>query len=186
MVLHGSGAIVHAGTFFGDFLAALGRLPNRVYAFEPVMENFMHARHTLTMNFDFDHNVKLTHGALGDKNEVIQIMWRGGDGLPLGGASRFGYSVHNVRDDQLEYTEVFRLDDLIPIEEPVSIIQLDVEGHEEQALRGAMEIIKKHKPDLILERWFPEMLDSEFYQNEIFPLGYKEVGMLHDNVVLTV
>ena len=182
----GDGVIVHAGTFFGDFLPALGQLPNQVLAFEPVKENCDFARLTLQMNFGDDHNVRLFHGGLGEQLLNLQIMWKDHLGDKLGGASRFTYSEHNTTDDQLEQTTLFALDDIVSEGDEVSVIQLDVEGHEESALKGSLKTIRRCKPHLILERWFPEMLDSEFYQTEIFPLGYKEVGMVHDNVVLRV
>src|ERR1700678_3814062 len=49
----GSGDVVHAGTYFGDFLPALSRAiaeDARVWAFEPSSENFLCAGITLKLN----------------------------------------------------------------------------------------------------------------------------------------
>ena len=182
----GDGAIVHAGAFFGDFIPALASTGNHVLCFEPVTDNFDAAVETIRLNLPEDHDVLLVHGALGAEPEMAQIMWKDHLGQKLGGASRFGFSIHNSTEDQLQHVQIFTLDRIAQNIDHVSIIQLDVEGHEEEALKGGLETIKRCKPHLILERWFPEMLESEFYQTEIFPLGYKEVGMVHDNVVLRV
>lgn len=44
-----------------------------------------------------------------------------------------------------------RLDDLIGGTRRVSLLKIDVEGHERQVLAGAAEIIKAHKPSLVIE-----------------------------------
>lgn len=45
-----------------------------------------------------------------------------------------------------------RLDDILAIEGPrVSLIKIDVQGHELEALRGANAVILHHRPALILE-----------------------------------
>ena len=184
----GDGAIIHAGTFFGDFLPALAKTGNMVYAFEPVRENWEHAVKTLELNYPAGipfHNVALMHAGVGEAGSDTTIMWKGGDGLRLGGASRFGYNIHNVRSDQLENTHIVALDDVIPNDVTVTVLQLDVEGHEESALKGCINTIRRCKPHIILEQWSPSMLNTDFYRDAIFALGYTETGMVHDNVVLT-
>jgi len=44
-----------------------------------------------------------------------------------------------------------RLDDLIDGNRPVSIIKIDVEGHEADVIAGATETIAEHRPTLVIE-----------------------------------
>jgi FkbM family methyltransferase len=44
-----------------------------------------------------------------------------------------------------------RLDDLIGADRPVSLIKIDVEGHESDVLLGATETLDRHRPSLVIE-----------------------------------
>jgi len=178
------GLIIHAGTFYGDFLPALMQSGKRVYAFEPVKENYEHARETMELNDYPDHNVLLFQGGLGDVSERRDIMTVNHAGKNLGGMSRYVYE--RAKPEQLESTTVMVLDSCVTEHEDVSIIQLDVEGFEEKALMGAMEIIRASKPILILECWSIKMFDSPFFQEEIFPMGYTRGPNVHDNATLRI
>jgi FkbM family methyltransferase len=171
--------VVHAGTFFGDFLPALARAASTVWAFEPNRENFRCAAMTATLNGLT--NVQLHLGGLSDHAGQMSLQTRASDGEVLGGASRLvdrppsGIEVH-------ESTPVAPLDSVLPPERPISIIQLDVEGHEQQALTGALESIRRWKPILILE----SMPHPDWVAARLAPLGYEFRRTLHDNSVLSV
>jgi FkbM family methyltransferase len=51
-----------------------------------------------------------------------------------------------------------------------TVIKLDVEGHEMQALTGMQELLKKYKPKLIVE--------GNTEKDFIFSLGYTEIKLL--------
>jgi hypothetical protein len=75
---------------------------------------------------------------------------------PLGGKSR-------IDGSGTESVTQIALDGLIPDDRHVSIIQLDVEGYEEKALRGSEQLVRRDRPILILETvpasdWFNELL----------------------------
>jgi hypothetical protein len=76
--------------------------------------------------------------------------------------------------------EVVTVDDVIPSERKISIIQLDVEGFEKPALAGALNSIQRCKPILILE----SLPDEDWLYTNILPLGYKIAGEAHDNTIL--
>src|SRR5579862_769240 len=129
----GDGDIVHAGTYFGDFLPALSKAiaPDaRIWAFEPSEENFRCAEVTLDLNGI--RNVRLTRAALG-AGAGTALLCTGPVGKPpRGGAS----TIKANRDPGSVYEEVpvIAIDTVVPEERSVSIIQLDVEGYEQQAL----------------------------------------------------
>jgi hypothetical protein len=72
------------------------------------------------------------------------------------------------------------IDDLVPADCTVSIIQLDVEGHERQALAGALQTIRRCLPILILEK----LPDPAWLADSILSLGYHPCGHLHGNTLL--
>lgn len=205
----GDGIIIHAGTFFGDFLPALGRLPNKVYAFEPVNRFYACAQETLRMN-DLGDNIVLTNKGLGEGSYTKKIMTVDADGKALGGSALMTYDDptyvnviqrrHRIDKDhkQIETQDaaIVSLDEFIPEEEhdKVSILQLDLEGYEEKALSGALDIIEKSKPILIVEFWrdpknpdrVPPEFEHAFYKKEIFGRGYEVVESMYQNKIFKV
>lgn len=174
-----SGDIVHAGAYFGDFLPGLSNAlkPDaHLWAFEPSAENYSCAKRTLELN-DIG-NATLFHAGLGAKSET-RILCTGRPMISaLGGASRFvrkkkpGYAY--------EETQILAVDEVVPSDRMVSIVQLDVEGYEEQALRGALKTIRRNLPILILEN-LPK--NAEWFRETILALGYGDAEKLLGNKV---
>lgn len=175
------GDIVHAGTFFGDFLPALARSRRDdalVWAFEPSRESYRCAQVTVLLN-DLE-NVVLTHAALDANGGTGLLATSDRSGRPTGGAS------HMIRDPSSaglrtnEEVRLVSLDDVIARDRHVAIIQLDVEGYEQRALEGAMGTIERCRPLLVLEglphkSWFAANLE---------PLGYRVDGPVNSNAVV--
>lgn len=180
----GDGDVVHAGTFFGDFLPGIAaRLgPGAlVWAFEPNPSNFALAGETVRLN-RLD-NVRLQNAALSGTAGQRVMVTRNPAGGSLGGGS---YLVEGTEGDvaevvpgQTDEVAAVRIDDVVPADRRVSIVQLDVEGHEVPALEGARATIERCRPILILERF-----EDGARLAALFPgLGYRPVGRLHGNVV---
>jgi FkbM family methyltransferase len=191
----GTGDVVHAGAYFGDFLPALSRAckSGKVWAFEPNPENYRCAEMTKLLN-GLD-NVEIRNAGLGAAPERMSMMVADDFGRALGGASRFRQSEaldnsvifpwHQASSDSelrehFAEAEVVCLDQVLPADARISIIQLDVEGYEQPALMGAMGTIRRCKPILILELFSP---DQRWLQDSLFTLGYRQTGKLHDNLV---
>ncbi|MEI9932835.1 MAG: FkbM family methyltransferase [Rhizomicrobium sp.] len=109
-----------------------------------------------------------------------RTLCTGRPGKPaLGGASRFvrirrpGYVLEEVR--------TLAVDDIVPADRKVTIIQLDVEGWEEHALKGALGTIRRNLPLLILEN-APK--DAVWFDKTILKLGYQKMQRLPNNSVL--
>ena len=179
-----SGDIVHAGTYFGDFLPALssGLAENSlVWAFEPNPENFRCAKITLELN-DIQ-NIKLQNAGLGAKQEQLHIQTKDIHGQSLGGASRVISDAANI-NVPLQSVNILTIDDTVPSDREIAILQLDVEGHEQQALSGALLTIKRCRPIIILEVWpNSPLLASDWFAKNITALGYQQTGQLHGNIV---
>lgn len=177
------GSIVHAGTFFGDFLPALSKgieQNRKIYAFEPNKESFRCTQITCLLNA-LD-NVSLVYGGLGGSNSEGLIMTKNRKGISLGGASKFISHEPDQFKGQTESVSIYALDMIIPTDEHISILQLDVEGFEQLALEGASKLIDRCKPIIILENT-PE---DEWMNQNLYNKGYKFSHKLHHNKVYTV
>lgn len=180
----GDGDIVHAGTYFGDFLPALSKgcsEDSKVWAFEPNRENYRCANITLIIN-DIK-NVSLTNAGLGAKKERLLMKTSDENGQAIGGASQ-------IVDKSLDKTpgtesaQLVTVDDTVGADRAVSIIQLDVEGYEKGALSGALKTIRRCHPVIILEILANStLLDSDWFSENILSLGYRAISNIHGNLV---
>ena len=179
------GDIVHAGTYFGDFLPALSSAisdKSKIWAFEPNAENFQCAGVTIEMNSI--KNVTLKNAGLGERVEKLTMVTIDETGYALGGQSRLEIYGSGRNFSGKQTVEIVTIDGQVSKERNVSIIQLDVEGHELKALKGALKTIARCKPILILEVWPKADIEGNVWFSEnILALGYAVSGMLHDNAV---
>ena len=103
-------------------------------------------------------------------------------GYSLGGASKI---LNEVQKGKTIKVEINRIDDIIPKDRPISIIQLDVEGYEKEALTGALETIRRCKPILILED-NNKIINSNWFAENILSIGYEINRKIHANTLLTI
>jgi hypothetical protein len=75
---------------------------------------------------------------------------------------------------------MLRIDDLVPADRFVALIQLDVERHERQALDGAMTTIRRCLPAIIVET----LPDDVWLAANLGPLGYRQAGKVGPNTLL--
>jgi FkbM family methyltransferase len=175
------GDIVHAGTFFGDFIPALTRSRQRdarVWAFEPNRESYECARLTVMLNGL--ENVTLSHAGLSAESTSALLATRNANGLPLGGGSHLIADPARAPGIGSEQVHLVAVDDVVSSDRPVAVIQLDVEGHEQEALAGAMRTIARWRPLIVLETVPPESWISE----HLAPLGYRVAGSVDANTVV--
>lgn len=184
MVNHsGNGDIVHAGTYFGDFIPALSRAcvnGATLWAFEPNPENYRCAR--ITVEINNLKNVEIKNAGLGAQTGSFFMKAFDESGRALGGGSHLVIEANKNSREKLIEVDIIKLDDVLPSGREVAIIQLDVEGFEQAALIGAMETIKRYKPILILEN-LPE---HGWLSENILSRGYQVTGKLHGNTILTM
>ncbi|HYA68386.1 MAG TPA: FkbM family methyltransferase, partial [Acidimicrobiales bacterium] len=122
--------IVHAGTYFGDFLPALARSRGDgaiVWAFEPGQENYRCAQITTLLN-DLG-NVVLTHAALDSRSGTARLVTSDRAGLPVGGASHIIRDLSRAGSRRSEEVQLVSIDEVVTTDRRVAVIQLDVEGH---------------------------------------------------------
>jgi len=177
------GDVVHAGTYFGDFIPGIASKMSGnqlLWAFEPVPENYQCAKKTVEMNGL--ENVRLFNNGLGKKEETVEMVVTDPQGNALGGGSRIA---KKHRNRAIPIT-IKTIDDMIPEDRVVTVIQLDVEGHELPALQGAWETIQRNWPILILEVLGKNrVLEDPWFVHHILAAGYQCLGKVHENIVLS-
>ena len=176
----GAGDIVHAGTYFGDFLPHLSNIVGDqgiVWAFEPNRENYRCAAITCLLNGST--NIRLHNQALGSARQRMRLQIEAEDGQPLGGSSKITLS--SSEDKRHQIVETVPIDEIVPADRHVSLIHLDIEGYEEQALRGALNTIRRCKPILILET----TPSQKWFEKNLATLGYRVATKAHVNTIYT-
>ena len=140
----GDKAIIDAGAYIGDSALMLAPLTTgKVYAFEPMLENFRHLEKTVWLN-GLENVVPVQRG-LGDCKGTLTIS--------VGNIDACATVQNNLPDGSLkqESVEVVRLDDFVRDEGVhVGLIKTDVEGAEQMLLRGARETIERDRPILLV------------------------------------
>ncbi len=178
-----NGDIIHAGAFFGDFIPALSKFlaPNaKVWVFEPNSENYLCA--FITTKINRLNNVELKNAGLGRTQGSASMRIKNSDGRTLGGTSRIISEKDGNNSQYSEIVEIVSIDAVIPTDRNISILQLDVEGYEKEALMGALQTIKRCKPIIVLEN-LPE---ENWLKENILKLGYRISGKAENNKILTI
>ncbi len=134
--------IIDVGGYIGDSILILSPLTRkRVYSFEAVSECFEYMQKTIEIN-NINNAVPIKM-ALGARDEVIDINVADSVSsfcVPLAGEVGIKESVKVITLD--DYVEKNALD--------IGMIKVDIEGFEQEFLKGAEKTIKKHKPILLL------------------------------------
>lgn len=177
-----NGDVVHAGTYFGDFLPRLSlevAKTAQIWAFEPNPINFRCAEITILLNRLT--NVTLCNAGLGEITGKASLQVADIKGKAMGGSSTINNNKNLAGLSKHELIGLTKLDDAIPRNREITVIQLDVEGYELQALQGAIGIISNCKPLLILE-----VVPSNDWINDniINKFNYINIGNVHGNTIL--
>lgn len=145
--------VIDAGSNIGYVAMLLARWVGnggRVYCFEPVPETYdllVHNVRSLGLTQVKCHPMALSAKA-GREPMVIPSYEEGGDNLY---ESHLGARDEKSATSRVVSVDVRRLDDILGPEDRASFIKVDVEGHEEQMIRGAESVIRRSHPALFIE-----------------------------------
>lgn len=129
-------------------------LPNiEIWCFEPYFENFK----LLRQNIKQFKDVKSFNIGVGSRTSVVTFSddHQGNSGIV------------RIVPDGNNTNMVVRIDDINFTNKKISMIKLDVEGHEYSVIEGAFETIKKHKPMIWIEDFTMKTV------NMLLTMGYK-------------
>jgi FkbM family methyltransferase len=144
--------IIDGGARDGDtlikFVDFFGPRIKRIYSFEPKPDYIEEIRKIAELYKNYDIRVMpYALDAHNAKANFCLTKTKGGHHLQ-GRCPRYIGMPHMI-EGQIT-VETRALDHLIPDEEKITFIKMDIEGAEFAALKGARRIIKKHKPGLAI------------------------------------
>lgn len=137
--------IIDAGGFIGDSAIIFEKefTEKKVYTFEPTAKNFELLQKTLQLNHS-QRIVPINQG-LGSENAQLQMQY---DTQYNGGAS------YVMKDSSIEGTESVAITTLDTFVEQnkleIGFIKVDIEGFEQEFLKGARKTIESQKPAMLL------------------------------------
>jgi FkbM family methyltransferase len=100
----------------------------------------------ITLKINGLTNVMLANAALGSGPGVGTVLTTDAHGRAKGGASRVVNASNIPAGSGVQPVPLVTVDDVVPHDGNVSVIQLDVEGYEQAALSGAVGTIARCRP----------------------------------------
>lgn len=134
-----SSSALDVGANIGNHTMYFSRYFKSITAFEPNTKTY----ELLKVNCSVFRNVEIRNYGLGEKAGSAKMTE---DILNAGGAGVSG------QEDVGVEIQIDVLDSLDTGGTEISLIKLDVEGYEEQVLKGGLELIKRHQPVILLEQ----------------------------------
>jgi len=134
---HKPGVFVDVGSCIGNHTMYFSTIAKEVYSFEPDVDNFTQQSNIVKLNNTL--NVKMFNIAIGYANKLNRFK--------KAPASNIGQGT--ITEQGTEIVPTFRLDEFNLTD--VTLIKIDVEGHEEQVIKGATNTIKTNTPDIFIE-----------------------------------
>jgi FkbM family methyltransferase len=204
-ILRGGDWMIDVGANVGTFalLAAQCVGPfGRVFTYEPSHRAHELLSKSLVMNWLHDRVVQ-REVAVGDKRENLQLSFvsqRLGDARVAsdhGDGSTFASSARAIGEHNIVAVTVpcVCLDEEFPIDLPIKLLKIDVEGYEGSVLKGANRLLKQRCVDFILIEVLQEVAGPRWDQTleelaKVTEFGYgihrlKDDGSLSEEINLT-
>ncbi len=139
---------IDIGANIGNHSLYFSKISKKVFSYEPNPNTY----ELLKFNTRNITNINIFNIGISDKNEkkfLNESNFNIGDSSIVSSIER-----QSIKEDGTIFHEInsFKLDDLKDFSnEEISMIKIDVEGHELEVMVGAKELIKKNKPLLIFE-----------------------------------
>ena len=147
--------IIDIGAHIGMYTIAFGKKVNHIYSFECSPKSFNYFCANLLLH-DLSYNVTKFNCALSDKEGNAKYFIR--DPLDGGGNGISGFLQDERKNTPTIDCPTRTLDSFGLTN--VNFIKIDVEGHEEFVLRGAVETLKNNGyPKILFESW-PERYEQ--------------------------
>lgn len=156
------GLMIDVGANIGNHTIYLAKYcATSVIAFEPFPDTFA----VLTQNIQQNKFLNVTALPVGLSNESKETT--------MSLASENNVGMAKIDEAGSVYARLDVLDTMLEAKEPITLIKIDCEGHEEKALQGMLKTIEQHKPALFIEC----QTEKEFniVSALLYPLGYRAI-----------
>ena len=156
LIIGGGDIFIDIGANIGAFSLMAGHFFNRVIAFEPNPKTMQIFKNNLELNYSDKSNIHYYDNALSDniRDEIIYENLLNLGGTKIGKFSNdYKKNVGSDKEWKQYKIKCKRLDDFQPdiADGSISLIKIDVEGHEFEVIKGAQEILKRYRPKLYIE-----------------------------------
>lgn len=182
LVARTTGLFLDVGANNGVYsmIAAATRADVHVIAFEPFPPVLSLLRDNIALN-KFQGRIKVQPVALSDSKGAVPIYLPAQDhGLVETSASLQAGFIANSQSTMTVPTA--RLDD-IPIDDPVSVIKVDIEGFELEFLRGASALIARDRPFIFAEMLSASTAKFPEISQRLFDHGYMAFRLRPDQAI---
>jgi len=150
--------VIDLGANIGYYTLIFAKLvgdKGKVYAFEPDPENFALLKKNIETNCY--QNVVLIPKAVSSKNGK-QKLYLSNENK---GSSSFIHRSTNKKNQKFVEVESIRLDDYFAQKpEQINFIKMDIEGHEEEALKGMTSLLQRSERIGIMMEFFPYLIKT--------------------------
>jgi FkbM family methyltransferase len=142
---------IDVGAHFGEYSYVLARLvgkTGRVICIEPVEKDASRlARGARQLRLP----IEVINCALSSRDGYADLFIPGSQGHLSTALSSLSHT-HKVAEGETRRVRVMRLDDITEgVTQRISLVKIDVEGHEVEVLAGAKSTLATHRPNLIVE-----------------------------------
>lgn len=185
--------MIDIGAHCGTYALSCAPYCRNVYAFEAQRMTYYQLCGGIAINYY--HNVYPHHVALGEESKDMQLYVTSNDG----GGSTLNKTWTEKQQQSCLRTETCAMRTLDSFalfpqktKGRVGFIKIDVEGHELQVLKGALQTIRDNKhPPILFEVWttkWYEATKTSLFQFILQTLGYREIRQAPhaDNMFLAV
>ncbi|MCX6757180.1 MAG: FkbM family methyltransferase [Candidatus Nomurabacteria bacterium] len=171
---------LHKGDIFLDiganigyhslFVASILNGTGKVYSFEPIRRLANQLNESVILN-KFQ-NIEVCNFGLAEYDEDSRVIYIRDENI--GGSSLLRYKdLELVKVKEVEKISVKKLDSFL-LNTEVDMIKIDVEGFEYEVLKGAIDILKKYHPIIIME------FSPIFYNQESKQKSYNIISFLEN------
>ena len=148
---------IDVGVYRGVYSYKLSQLTKHVHSFEPNPFIFPYLRNNLTKiiknitlyNYAASNKTSETNLKLPKRNKTI-LSKNYEEIYKMGSATIHEKNSLNNNDYEIYKVKTIKLDNLLE-NKKIGFIKIDVEGHEKNVIEGAINIIQKNKPNLLVE-----------------------------------
>ena len=142
----------------------------QIFSFEPLQYSYEKLKSNVELNYNGKNKVKLFKVALGNKKSKSKIYYSNNLGN-TGTASIINNSLSQF--NAFEEVKIDKLDNIISLSKKKILIKIDVEGYEEEVIKGAKNLLSKNDCIIYIETNSDKLINDLKNKYEILYPNFK-------------